>query len=198
MKSILGIAALVVSCSLGGILLFNACAGQQDQLSNQDGVCRCPETPIVDPALMAFLSRARALHIEADVKMDQQKPEDAIASLRKITSTALPPGGPSPEAQEVLADAHARIAEILIPLAKFDEARQELTKGLGHATEPTYFRGHLFELQGHLEAKRAEQLTKDGKTEEANKARTEAIKASEEAIKIQELVIKKALEPGKQ
>lgn len=59
--------------------------------------------------------------------------------------------------------------------------------------ERTYFRGHLFEVRGLLEDRRAKALTDEGKGEEALKAKQRALSAFETSMEIQAEVINQAL-----
>jgi hypothetical protein len=62
-----------------------------------------------------------------------------------------------------------------------------------HAPEPTYFRGHLVEVQGLVMEATAAELTDAGKKEEAAKAREKAINLLEQVVTIQDQVIQKSL-----
>ena len=75
----------------------------------------------------------------------------------------------------------------------FDKAARDVDDGLELATETTYFRGHLFEVRGLVEERRAKALEKEEKTSEAQAAKKRALDAFEESMKIQAEVIKKAV-----
>src|SRR5258705_9173466 len=68
-------------------------------------------TPI-DTDVMAFLSAARALHHQANVREDSNDIPGAIDSMQKLVK--LPQPRSAPEIEEVLADAYARLAELRI------------------------------------------------------------------------------------
>ncbi len=61
---------------------------------------------------------------------------------------------------------------------------------------PTYFRGHLLEVQGIIEEARAAALADAGRAAEAAKARARAIGLLEEAVRTQEQLIDQALVDG--
>jgi len=61
------------------------------------------------------------------------------------------------------------------------------------AATVTYFRGHLFEVQGLVEERRAKSLEQQGETEKAKEARKAAITAFDEAVRVQDQVILNAL-----
>jgi hypothetical protein len=150
---------------------------------------------VVDPVLLAFLSQARSAHHVAD---EQEAKGDRAAALRALsTFTAGPkPAGAAPEVDEVLADTHARIAELMSRAGRFDQADEEITLGLGSARTPTYFRGHLFEVRGLVEERRAKALSGNGRGQEADQARERSLGAYEEAMKIQAQVIQDGVQGG--
>ena len=103
----------------------------------------------IDPALLAFLSRARAAHHRADLLEADNQLDPAARELSSVTDGPLPPGGPSlPEVREVLADTLARRADLSSRLGRHDAATADVDRGLTLATEVSYFRGHLFEEIG--------------------------------------------------
>ncbi len=161
--------------------------------SSAPGACTCEAAP-VDAALLAFLSKARSAHHRADGAEAQGDRKAAIAVLDTVT------GGPHPtgraEVDEVLADTRARLAELRAADGDFDRAAAEVQQGLELARDETYFRGHLFEVLGVVEEKRAATLT--GRDDAAAAAaRRRALTASEQAIEIQDRVLRRALGPEK-
>ena len=146
---------------------------------------------------MAFLSEARALHHEANVKEDAGDTRGAAATVERIVRARRPHGGASiPEIEEVLADAWARIAELDLRSANPDAAKAAAKEGLAHAAATTYFRGHLLEVQGIAEEARSASLADAGDAVGAAKARTEAMGLLEEAVGVQDQVIAGALDGG--
>ena len=69
-------------------------------------------------------------------------------------------------------------------------------RGLAHAPDVSYFRGHLVEVQGLVEEARAALLSDAGKPEEATRARAQAILLLEDVVRIQDQVIQRSLGPG--
>jgi hypothetical protein len=186
------------------------------------GIVACAEEPVdgnalpecampadaVTPELLAFLSKARAAHSEADMAIEGNDTEAAIAALERVVEGPLPAAEPSPEVREVLADTLARTAELKSTIGLFDEARGDIERGLKLATERTHYRGRLLEVRGAVEgryfnslkAEIAEKTDAGASPDEvadletaAEAARQRAIKASQEAIDIQEAVINEAL-----
>ena len=170
-------------------LLCGAC-------SKQDAADDCgPSERVVDPVLLAFLSQARSAHHVADQREAEGDITGALRALQALTSSPKPPSG-APEVGEVLADTRARIADLLSRAGRFEQADRELEEGLSSAREPTYFRGHLFEVRGLVEERRAKALTGGGRGKEADQARERSLAAYEEAMKIQAAVIQKASPVG--
>lgn len=149
-----------------------------------------PAGPPVDEALMAFLSAARALHHEADVRQSTGDTAGAIASLEKLVALRAPS---AVEVDEVVGDARARLAELRLEKGDVDGADRDVQAGLQRVKGPTYFRGHLLEVEGLLEEARAAALSDAGKADEATRAKAKAVSLLEEAVKVQEQVIERAL-----
>jgi tetratricopeptide (TPR) repeat protein len=161
--------------------------------SGAPGLCPCEpgSSPVVDPKLIAFLSKARSAHHEADLAEQLDDRRRAIKVLEQIVQGPRPPL--APEVVEVLADTYARIADLRSGLGDFDAARHDVDGGLELAVTPTHFRGHLFEMKGVIEERRAKALAEKGDAAGAEKAKQAAIQAFQQAIEIQDEVISKAL-----
>lgn len=150
--------------------------------------------PAVDTELMAFLSEARALHHQANLREDAGDLAGAIASMERLVAAQRPhPERPAPEVDEVLADAYARLAELRLRKGDLTSAADAVARGLERAPDPTYFRGRLVEVQGLVEEARAAELADAGRPEEAARARERAIQLLEEVVRIQDQVIKRSL-----
>ena len=151
--------------------------------------------PVVDMELMAFLSEARALHHQANLKEESGDLPGAAAAMQRLVDARRPHEGTTktPEIEEVLADAYARLAELHLRQGALGPAADAVKAGLAHAPEPTYFRGHLIEVEGLIEEARAGSLADAGKPEEAARARDKAIQLLEEVVRIQDQVIQRSL-----
>jgi hypothetical protein len=182
---VLGV-AIGASCAVGAV----ACRNEATTAG-----CPCAEssaTPI-DPSVMAFLSAARSIHHEADILQSSGDTAGAIAALERLVAMPAPH---AVEVDEVLADARARLAELRLERGDVDGADREVQEGLRHVQGPTYFRGHLLELRGLVEEKRAEALTDAGRGDQAAQAKARAVAFLEEAVHVQEQVIDRALADG--
>lgn len=145
----------------------------------------------ISPALLAFLSRSRSAHHRAD-NLEDENPEAAVAVLTEVVTGPLP-NTSAPEVREVVADTRARLADIRSRQGDHAAALAEVEKGLELAREVTYFRGHLFEMRGHVEERHAKALAADGHESDADAAKKRALAAFEESMKIQAKVIEQAL-----
>ncbi len=146
---------------------------------------------VVNQPLYAFLSKARAAHHEADLAEESGDRRKAVEALAKITTGARP--RTTPEVTEVLADAHARAADLLSQEGDFDGGIREIDAGLALAADPTHFRGHLFEVRGVVEERRSKHLREIQDGHGADAAKESAIEAFQKAIETQDIVIERAL-----
>jgi tetratricopeptide (TPR) repeat protein len=175
------------------LLLGALCVGGCSRNERSDD-CGSSER-VVDPVLLAFLSQARSAHHLADQHETAGDVAAALRDLQQLAQAAKPPGA-APEVDEVLADTHARIADLMSRSGRFDQADGEIAEGLTNAKAPTYFRGHLFEVRGLVEERREKALRGKGHGQEADRARDRSLGAYEEAMKIQAEVIRKAAPAG--
>jgi tetratricopeptide (TPR) repeat protein len=149
---------------------------------------------VIDETLLAYLSQARALHHEADIAEDQSDVKGAIAALERLLAKAPP--RVAPEVDEVMADTRARLGDLRSRLGEFDAGQRDVEEGLKKVPGVTYFRGHLLEVRGLIEERRAKALEAAKDSAGAAKSREAAMKAYEEAILIQEEVIKRGTKDG--
>ena len=173
------------------------CAKKEAAPSSTATTAPVDAAPVVDLQVMAFLSEARALHHEANIKEDEGDLASAVTVMMRLVRATHPHADQTiPEVEEVLADAWARLAELNLKQRDLDAAARAVTEGLAHAPEPTYFRGHLLEVEGIILEARATDLADAGKKNEAQRARARAIELLQEAVKVQEQVIGRALGDG--
>jgi hypothetical protein len=100
------------------------------------------------------------------------------------------------EAEEVLADTHARVADIESQLGRFDEANASVERGLKLAKGTTYYLGHLFETKGLVAERLAKKRRAEGDEQAAQRAEKAAVDAYERSMQIQEKVLDDLLEPN--
>ena len=164
----------------------------------QTHAARCEErAPVVDAALLAFLSKARSSHLEADLAETDAEPARAIDVLDRLVRSQAPGGErPTPEVREVLADTLARLADLRSQRGVFEAAEADVRRGLELAVERTHFRGRLFEIRGALEKRRFEALRAKGDDAGARAAKERSLAALRESVAIQEEVILGAVGAG--
>jgi hypothetical protein len=173
-------------------LVWLLCVWLAVACSKREAPSDCGEsTRVVDPVLLAFLSQARSAHHIADQREAEGDLPAALRALGGLTAAKKPPGS-APEVEEVLADTHARSADLLSRAGRFDQAEIEILAGLENARNPDYFRGHLFEVRGLVMERREKELRGAGRGPEADLAREASLAAYEEAMKIQAEVVRKA------
>jgi len=187
---------LFVSLVVGGSSLVGCARSEKERAGAQQPPANseAQAAVVVDPVLLAFLSKARSAHHSADAFEASGDIVGAIAELEALTRGPRP-GGDKPlvEVSEVLSDTHARLADLQSGRGQFDAAIEHVDSGLKLATNVTYFRGHLFEVRGLVEERRAKSLEQSGETDKAKDARKAAISAFDEAVRIQDQVILEAL-----
>jgi len=184
----------LVALGLAWITPMASGCARSERAAAQPAACEEQGAPLVDPVLLAFLSKARAAHHKADVAEASGDLSSAIASLESLTRGARPGGAePLTEASEVLSDTYARLADLRSTRGDFDAALGDVDAGLALARETSYFRGHLFEVRGLVEERRAKTLSDGADRERARKA---AMDAFDEAVRIQDQVISSALGDG--
>jgi hypothetical protein len=183
--------------SLAGLLVVLALTGcaQPESRSHATGLCPCPtDVPVVDATLLAFLSKARASHHEADLAEAGGDPHRAIAALDALVSGPRPGGAaPHPEVAEVIADTRARLADLRSAGGQFDAAEADVVDGLRLTPTPTHFRGHLIEVRGVVEQRRSTALKEQGDMVGAERAKQAAIRSFEESMEVNDEVITRAL-----
>jgi tetratricopeptide (TPR) repeat protein len=193
---------LTLALALSGALFaglattMQACV-ETTPIENDDPVDCATKEHVVDKELLAFLSKAKALHIKADIAEEEGDVPAAVDALDELVDGPRPPspvGQLAPEAREVLADTLARSAELRSSIGQFERAKADIERGLELAPERTHYRGRLMEVLGQVEKRFYLKLKEDGNTVAAAAARQRALDASEEAVNIQDEVIKKTLE----
>ncbi|WP_437783937.1 hypothetical protein [Sorangium sp. So ce1097] len=188
-------ARLAAAC-LGVLAMAHAGCARDERAraagAAEDPACACAPAQVVDPALLAFLSRARAAHHAADVALGAGDRAAAVRALEGIIAAPRPPGTP-PEVAEVIADACARLAGLRSEAGEFDAAARDVEAGLELAPAPSHYQGHLYEVAGVVEERRARALDDRGDREAAAQARRRAVGLLERAISIQDQVITEAL-----
>jgi tetratricopeptide (TPR) repeat protein len=185
-RLVAGVAA--VGIALASAVALVQCA--QPKGSDPTSDCACRGAGIVDPTLLAFLSKARAAHHRADLAQEDGDLDFAIAALEPVARSPRPA---APEAVEVVADTLARLADLESDLGHHDAALADVETGLALAEKPSHFRGHLLETKGVVLERRYRALDAMGETEAAATFKARALDAFKGAIDVQDQVINDAL-----
>jgi tetratricopeptide (TPR) repeat protein len=176
-------ALIVCACALLG-----GCGRAISARAQEDG------GPVIDTDVMAYLSEARALHHEANLKEDANDLPGALVALGQLVHARKPHEGAAvPEVEEVLADTYARMAELRLRTKDVTGAESDARAGLEHAPDSTYFRGHLLEVSGEVEETRAAALADAGLRDQAAAARAKALKLLNQAVTVQDEVVGRSL-----
>jgi hypothetical protein len=183
--------AASVALAAFAALAVAGCRGGAGSRAGAD--CAPADAEVVDTPLMAFLSVARALHHEADIAESRADVPAAVAALERLVAIPSPK---AVEADEVRADARARLAELRLKMGDLDHAAADVREGLDEVRGPTYFRGHLLEVSGLVEEARAKGLADAGDPDGAARARARAVQLFEDAVRVQQTVIERALSDG--
>lgn len=189
-----GVIRLRLTLVLAACVTFAGCSdrsGPRKEVAASSSARPASSQRPVDDATVAFLSKARAAHHNADLAESKDDVAGAISHIEKITLGPKPPLGP--EVKEVLADALARSAELKSRTGRFADAASDVEAGLGYAAEVSYFRGHLYEILGVVEERRMKALEQKGDSAGALVAKEKALAAFERAVSIQDEVIERAL-----
>ncbi|MBM4376270.1 MAG: hypothetical protein FJ095_14400 [Deltaproteobacteria bacterium] len=173
---------------------LGACRATAESTVARESSGCAEQTGAVDVALVAFLSKARAVHAQADLAEADADAARAVAVLDELVRAPAPGGEqPASEVREVLADTLARIAELEAQRGRFDAGRAAVRRGLALAVERTHYRGRLHEVLGALEKRAFDELRARGDEEAALAAKARSAAALREAVAIQEDVIERAL-----
>lgn len=142
-----------------------------------------PEDAITQE-LMVALAQAKNFHHKARVYMSDGKPDLAIAAVRGVLAVRFPAG--APEAEDVVADARALLAKLLVAKGELDAAMSELDAGLAAATRESFFVANLYTVKGEVleaQAVRVGDATPEDVTR-GRELRRQAIVAFDKSIQI--------------
>jgi hypothetical protein len=159
--------------------------------------CTCDEVDAGNPvevALVSFLSRARSAHHAADAHETAGDRRAAVNVLETLLGGPLPENARAAEVREVLADTHGRVGQLKAELDDFAGAEASVAQGLALVSEPSYFRGHLFEVRGLVAERHGKALAAAGDQAGAAREKSRALEAFEEAMRIQARVIEQTTE----
>lgn len=176
--AVLAAAAIAITC----------CSPESDESGSETSV-----TELTDPRdalgedLMVALAQAKNFHHKADVYLKDARLDDAIASVRQILAIRFP--GNAPEAEDVILDARARLAKLLVTSGAIEEAMVVVDHGLRDASRDSFFVANLHTVRGEVWEARALRSDEAGENEAARASRHQAIEAFDRAIQINEALL---------
>lgn len=168
---------VLIACSTAGVVV--ACStGVEDPGKARRTTVLAEPDDVLTEELMLPLAQAKNFHRKADVYLHDGNLDQAIAAVREVLTISFPDG--SPEGEEVLLDARARLAKLLVSQGAVDEALQVADQGLATATRESYFLGNLYTVKGEVHEARAVLLDDTDRTA-ATEERKQAIRALDRA-----------------
>jgi tetratricopeptide (TPR) repeat protein len=181
------VAALAILCALAGAVACGSRPENSEDGEGGRGVTELPQPgPELSDELMLGLALVQNYHHKADVYLKEARFEEAVNELRKILSVQFPAG--SPEGIDLVQDARARLARLLVAQGKLDEATKVVDGGIASADRQSFFLANLHTVRGEvLEARAAVVEDKDARAAAA--ARRQAIEAYDRAIAIEKALI---------
>lgn len=173
---------VVVAALLAGCV---ACGAREDEEAERKGgrVTQLPQPgPELSEELMLGLALAKNLHHKADVYLKEGRIGEAVASVEQILGIAFPPR--SPEAEDVLLDARARLAKLMIIQGKLTDALVVVDAGISGAARRSFFLANLHTVRGEvLEA--SAQSIQESDAQGARQKHLDAIREFDRAIEIE-------------
>lgn len=157
---------------------------------DEGGQARLTELPEPQGALteelMIALGQAKNYHHKADVYLSDGKPELAERALSRLLEVPFPEG--SPEAEDVLLDARARLAALRLGQGAIDDALATAEPGIAAAERESFFLANLYTVRGEIYEARAEALdaAEPADLEAAERARRRALESYSRSIAINE------------
>jgi hypothetical protein len=151
MSRLAQILVLIVAATAGVVV---ACStGTEDSGKTRRTTVLAEPDDVLSEELMLPLAQAKNFHRKADVYLQDGDVVGAIAAVREVLSVSFP--ADSAEGQEVLLDARARLAKLLVTSGAVDEAMAVVDAGIAGATRDSYFLGNLYTVKGEVHEARA-------------------------------------------
>jgi hypothetical protein len=168
---------VLIVAALAGIAV--ACStGTEDPGKTRRTTVLAEPDDVLTEELMLPLAQAKNFHRKADVYLQDANLDQAIAAVRGVLTVAFPEG--SGEGEEVLLDARARLAKLLVTAGRIDEALTVADDGIAAATRESYFLGNLYTVKGEVHEARAVLLDETDRAA-ATEERKAAIRALDKA-----------------
>lgn len=171
--------ALIVAAA-GSLVI--SCTSDGKDGSSTERVTQLPQPEdVLSPELLLPLRQAQNLHHIADVQLQNGKLGEATEAVRRILSLRFPAG--APEGEDVILDARARLARMLVTQGKLAEALQVVDEGIKSASRDSFFLSNVNTARGEVLEALAVTLDDTDKAA-ADKHREDAIRARMRSIAI--------------
>ena len=183
------------------LLSVAACGARGEDEASQRGADHDRVTKLAEPRtalsekLMVTLALAKNHHHKADVYLKQARIEDAVAEVKKILTIDF--DRDSAEGEDVMLDARARLAKLLITQGALDEAMRTIDEGIAGTQRQSFFVANLHSVRGEVFEARAVALD-DSDPDAAKRARHDAIRAFDRSIDIDKALLEELAERGAQ
>ena len=178
---------LAMAAAIATLAALADCTSRDDDGPGPGRITELPQPgPELSQELMLGLALARNFHHKADVYLKEARVEEAVAAVRQILGIKFPAG--SPEGEDVLADARARLAKLLVTRGELDEATVIVDQGIAASSRPSFFVANLHTVRGEVleaQAARIEERDRPG----AARVRRQAIEAFDRAIAIEKALM---------
>jgi predicted negative regulator of RcsB-dependent stress response len=144
-------AACALACS--AVLVTSSC-GQDREPGARESITALPDfEDALSEELMLALHQAKNFHHIADVYVQSGKLAKASDAVRKILSIPFPKD--APESEDVLLDARARLAKMLVTQGQLDQAMKIVDQGIAPAKRESFFLSNLYTVKGEVHEARA-------------------------------------------
>lgn len=179
--------ALALIVAAAGSMVISCTSDGKDGTSTER-VTRLPEPEdVLTPELLLPLRQAQNLHHVADVQLQNGKVGEATQAVRRILSLRFPAG--APEGEDVILDARARLARMLVTQGKLAEALQVVDEGIKATTRDSFFLSNVHTARGEVLEALAVTVDDTDKAA-ATRHREDAIRARMKSIAIDEALLR--------
>jgi hypothetical protein len=167
-----GTFARAAGLALAVALAAGACRWDDDDA--RTGGTRIPEPEdVIDEALMLSLAQAKNFHLKADVHLQDGNVDAAIAEVARVLTVPFPPD--APERQDVLLDARARLAKLLLGKGDAAAALRAVDDGIAAATRESFFLANALTVRAEVLTYQATRVSDEATARELRRHAIEAL-----------------------
>jgi tetratricopeptide (TPR) repeat protein len=171
------------------VISITACSRPSND-NNRDRETEIPEArDALSEPLMIFLGQAKNYHNKADVYLKEGQVAEAIKAVESILT--IEPPQDAAEVEDVVLDARARLAKLLVANGDIERAMKVVDEGLALAKRESFFVANLHTVRGEVFEARAAQ---SDDPDVASQHRRSAIEAFDKSIQLNTALQKRLLE----